>query len=153
MDLKTLMTPPIVLRLIHTSSIWCFGMWQTVALTHRDRKIPISALTHSTTESADRWSKCLWTFIPILNKLYSIRVSAVLLPVALYQLVIYHSFCLISRGYVAVSFGAIAFCFRESRPQRSRHSRSLLRLFFQIFKFIAISFYPRTLMSGNENSV
>ena len=33
---------------------------QTVALLRRDRKIPISALTQSTAESADRCSECEW---------------------------------------------------------------------------------------------
>ena len=35
-------------------------LWQTFALLHRDRKIPISALTQSTVESADRCSECEW---------------------------------------------------------------------------------------------
>ena len=34
-------------------------LWQTVALLRRDRKIPISALTQSTAESADRCGECL----------------------------------------------------------------------------------------------
>ena len=33
-------------------------LWQTVVLLRRDRKIPISALTKSTAESADRCSEC-----------------------------------------------------------------------------------------------
>ena len=35
---------------------------QTVALLRRDRKIPISALTQSTAESADRCGECEWAF-------------------------------------------------------------------------------------------
>ena len=36
---------------------------QTVALLRRDRKIPISALTQSTVESADRCGECEWALI------------------------------------------------------------------------------------------
>ena len=35
---------------------------QTVALLRRDRKFPISALTQSTAESADRCGECEWAF-------------------------------------------------------------------------------------------
>ena len=36
---------------------------QMVALLRRDRKIPISALTQSTAESADRCGECEWAFM------------------------------------------------------------------------------------------
>ena len=38
------------------------SLWQTVVLLHRDRKIPISVLTQSTVESANRCGECEWAF-------------------------------------------------------------------------------------------
>ena len=51
--------------LLKAQSHYCIfnvHLWQTVALLRRDRKIPISALTQSTAESADRCGECEWAF-------------------------------------------------------------------------------------------
>ena len=40
--------------------IFCLHLRQMVALLRRDRKIPISALTQTTAESADHCSECEW---------------------------------------------------------------------------------------------
>ena len=48
--------------MIHSSCIWCCGLWQNVVLMQRNRKIPITALTQSTAESADHCGKCEWAF-------------------------------------------------------------------------------------------
>ena len=50
---------------------------QTVALLRRDRKIPISALTQSTAESADRCGECESAFkeVKFDNKFYKKDIS------------------------------------------------------------------------------